>query len=235
MKIFLSHRSPHKPLVREFRALLPGWLQTWVDEESLTWGDDLNTELKSTIASHVDFLMIFLDRDAMKSPWVANELTWALERERELGRTFVLPILVEAIASDQFPPGFENRLHLRLADFGHASVKDLADRAVLHLFKLVASSYAKARAEEKPKRNLQFELLELSPGQMKLVRIIRDAANRGTKLSQEEVERAFGAPSTEVYYRLECLVLQGYFTKEIGVHGRFYYGLTEEMRKSPDA
>jgi hypothetical protein len=95
MRIFLSHRSRDKALVREFRSLLPRFLDTWLDEESLSWGDSFPAELRSSIQSGVDFLIIFLDNDALNSEWVKQELKWAIEREKELKRTFVLPILLE--------------------------------------------------------------------------------------------------------------------------------------------
>jgi hypothetical protein len=93
MRIFLSHRSRDKALIREFKGLLPGFLDAWLDEESLSWGESFPAELKTTIQSGVDFLIIFLDNDAVKSKWVVQELEWAIQRERELKRTFVLPIL----------------------------------------------------------------------------------------------------------------------------------------------
>ena len=65
MRIFLSHRSRDKALVREFRSLLPRFLDTWLDEESLSWGDSFPAELRSSIQSGVDFLLIFLDNEAL--------------------------------------------------------------------------------------------------------------------------------------------------------------------------
>ena len=48
MKIFLSHRSRDKPLVNDFKQLLPPFLNPWLDDESLAWGISLETELRST-------------------------------------------------------------------------------------------------------------------------------------------------------------------------------------------
>jgi hypothetical protein len=84
MRIFLSHRSRDKALLREFRSQLPSFLETGLDEESLSWGDSFPTELKLSIQSGVDFLIIFLDNDALSSEWVKQELEWAIEREKEL-------------------------------------------------------------------------------------------------------------------------------------------------------
>ena len=70
MRIFLSHCSRDKALVREFRSMLPSFLNTWLDEDSLSWGDSFSTELRTTIQSGVDFLIIFLDTEALNSKWV---------------------------------------------------------------------------------------------------------------------------------------------------------------------
>src|SRR5262245_36729521 len=164
MRIFLSHRSHDKALVREFKALLPSFLDTWLDEESLAWGDSFPTELKSAIQSGVDFLIIFLDDDALGSDWVRQELEWALERERELKRTFVLPILLEDVAPEKLPVGLSGRLHLRLNDFSHASVEALAGQATLKLFQLVIQSYASLQLELPRRRSLIAIRDELSAG-----------------------------------------------------------------------
>jgi len=51
MKIFVSHRSRENAMVREFKSMLPGFLRTRLDEESLRWGDDFPVKLKTTIQS----------------------------------------------------------------------------------------------------------------------------------------------------------------------------------------
>jgi hypothetical protein len=149
MRIFLSHRSNHKPLVREFKDQLPAFLRPWLDEETLVWGDAFENELKSSIQSDVDFLIIFLDAAALSSRWVRQELDWALEREPELARTFVLPIVLDDTPPEQFPPALATRLQLRLQDYTSNSVTELARRASEQLFHLVARTLT---ALEKAKR-----------------------------------------------------------------------------------
>lgn len=150
MKIFLSHQSKNKPLVREFKGKLPAFLNTWLDEESLIWGDSLPQELRLTIQSSVDFLIIFLDEAALDSAWVMKELRWAIEREAELGRTFVLPIFLEDLDAEKLPTGFVERLHLRLAGYDHASVESLARIASDSLFQLIAKSFSAVQLELPP-------------------------------------------------------------------------------------
>lgn len=142
MRIFLSHQSRHKPLVREFKHHLPTFLHPWLDEESLTWGATLDKELRSAIQSSVDFLIILLDKETLNSAWVKQELEWAMQRENELSRSFVLPILLETVPRDSLPLGLSDRLHLRLADYNRESVESLAQRASQQLFQLVATSYS---------------------------------------------------------------------------------------------
>jgi hypothetical protein len=165
MRIFLSHRSRDKALVREFRSQLPSFLETWLDEESLSWGDSFPTELKLSIQSGVDFLIIFLDNDALSSEWVKQELEWAIEREKELKRTFVLPILLPEVASENLPAGFSERLYLRLSDFSLASVNSLANRASLKLFQLVVESFSGLQLEIPRRESLGTIRDRLSAGQ----------------------------------------------------------------------
>ena len=142
MKIFLSHRSRDKPLVSDFRELLPPFLSTWLDDESLSWGDSLPAELRATIQSGVDFLIIFLDNDSLSSSWVRQELEWAIQREREMKRTFVLPILLPEAASERLPAELSTRLFLRLSDYGRGSIEALAKKATEKLFQLIVESYS---------------------------------------------------------------------------------------------
>ena len=46
MKIFLSHSSRDQALVREVKELLPSFLNTWLDEDSLCWGDSFPAQTK---------------------------------------------------------------------------------------------------------------------------------------------------------------------------------------------
>lgn len=142
MRIFLSHNSNSKPFIREFRQLLPRFLDTWLDEEHLSWGESFPDQLQYTIQTHVDFLIIFLDKNALISDWVKQELEWALEREKELGRVFVLPVLLEDIMPENLPIYLQDRQQLRLKnDYRHAAVKALAEQTTLELFKLVTKSF----------------------------------------------------------------------------------------------
>jgi len=237
MRIFLSHRSRDKALVREFRELLPGFLSTWLDEDSLSWGDSFPAELKSTIQSGVDFLIIFLDEDALKSKWVVQEFEWAIQRERELKRTFVLPIVLEAVAAEKLPAGISERLFLRLSDFTQSSVEELARKATLKLFQLVVESYATLQLEVPSRRSLLSIRDELSAGQARLLGHLIEKGKTGSEVSQRQIEEAMAQShaSAELFYRLESLIQQGFARKRrISTDGQFSYALTEEFRGQLD-
>ena len=235
MKIFLSHRSRDKALVREFKDLLPSFLETWLDEDSLSWGESFPAELKSIIQSGIDFLIIFLDRDALSSKWVMQELAWAMQRERELKRAFILPILLEVVASQDLPAGLSERLFLRLSDFSRSSVEELAKRATIKLFQLVVESYSSLQLEVPHRKSLVSLRDELSAGQAKLLGYLVEKGKDGSGIAQRQIQQGTGHSHAELYYRLETLVQQGFVRKSrISIDGQFSYELTEEFRSQMD-
>jgi hypothetical protein len=234
MRIFLSHRSRDKALVREFRFLLPGFLNTWLDEESLSWGDSFPAELRSSIQSSVDFLIIFLDNDALSSQWVKQELEWAIEREKELHRTFVLPILLGEVASEHLPAGFSERLSLRLIDFTYASVESLAHRATLRLFHLVVESFSRLQLEIPRRASLGTIRDQLSATQARLLGYIVQQCQGASEVTQREIENTmdYSHSSSELFYRLESLIAQGFLLKRrISTDGQFSYRLSDDFAK----
>lgn len=139
MRIFLSHKSRDKELVRAVKERLPEFLQPWLDDESLYWSASLRESLRKEINANSDFVIIFLGPDTLTSEWVKMELREALVRETELGRTFVLPVVVEWNKDKAMPPELDGRLYLELAR-GSRGVERLAEDIVLKLFQLVAAN-----------------------------------------------------------------------------------------------
>jgi len=124
-------------------------LDAWLDEDTLCWGDDLHRSIRSAIRTGSDFVLIFLDDSAIRSVWVRRELEWALEHESQIGRTFLLPIVV-AIPTDALPDTLRDRVQLRLADYQQASVSSLASQIAEHLFQLVVRSFDLQNAGGRP-------------------------------------------------------------------------------------
>jgi len=202
MKIFLSHQSRDKALVREFSQQLPTFLAKWIDEESLTWGGSLKTSLQSAIQVESDFLVIFLAETTTESRWVCQELDWAMERERFLGRPFVLPILLGDFDITSLPPELRDRLGLRLSDYSKASVQALAKKATDSLFQLVVESYLTLQHTLRRARS--------ATNVTKRQKQILEYVANNPRVSSKRIADAFGYDrySSELFYRLENLVLQ---------------------------
>ena len=81
MKVFFSHHSNDKPLLREIRSGFPEFVTPWIDEDSIKWGAPLEVQLQAAIQSDTFFLILFINREALESPWVQRELEWAAQRE----------------------------------------------------------------------------------------------------------------------------------------------------------
>jgi hypothetical protein len=203
MKIFLSHQSRDKALVREFSQQLPDFLTKWIDEDRLSWGDSLKTSLNSAIKVESDFLIVFIAESTLESDWVRKELEWALEREATLGRAFILPILIGDVDITSLPSELSDRLGLKLHDFSKLSVESLAKKATERLFKLVVESFdgyqmqmARLRRHS-PITRKQWEILEFI------------ANNRGVKSKKIEFKLGYDRRSAELMYRLTHLELLG--------------------------
>lgn len=146
MRIFMSHHSSSKPLVREVRQYLPKHVDAWIDEHELLAGENLASSIRAGIKTDVDFLVLFLDARAARSVWVATELKWALEEERRIGRPFIVPILLD----DDFGPEFDwltNRLCLRCHGYNEGDVRHLADELSSALFAWLSRDLDALRAE----------------------------------------------------------------------------------------
>ena len=176
---------------------------------------------------------VVLDTDAVNSKWVRQELEWAMQRERELKRTFILPILLEEIGPESFPAGSAERLFLRLSDFSHASVEALAKRATEKLFQLVVESYSSLQLEIPRGKSLTATRDDLSAGQARLLGYMVDNGRDGRDIPQRRIEQEVGysRTSAELFYRLESLIAQGFLSKRrISTDGQFSYKLSEEFR-----
>jgi hypothetical protein len=88
-----------EPLVTELKPLLgdplvPPQIYIGVDRRvRAPESTDINVSIIIAIQEEADFVIFFLGREAMKSEWVRREFEWALEREKQSGRVFVLPVL----------------------------------------------------------------------------------------------------------------------------------------------
>lgn len=124
MKIFLCHSSRDKALVREIRSLLPPHVKAWLDESELLVGMELENSIRKAIQRDTDYVVVFLGRDSIKSEWVRKELAWALDREKKIGHTFVLPVLLDDVWDKVTPAEFKNRFYLKCFEQTQAGIRN---------------------------------------------------------------------------------------------------------------
>ena len=151
MKIFISHDSKQKLFVKELRKYLPDHIDFWIDEKKILVGDDLAKTIEKTIMEDVDFLILVIDSNSIHSEWVERELSWGLRREEELGRVFLLPILLEESAWESFEnDSIKNRKYIKCSEFTDSKIQSTATELIGELFAWVSRELFKSdRLDEK--------------------------------------------------------------------------------------
>jgi prolyl-tRNA editing enzyme YbaK/EbsC (Cys-tRNA(Pro) deacylase) len=133
MHIFFSHSSRDKSLLRELKTHFPPWITVWIDEEHLLFGSDLEISLRNAINTDVDYVILILGTEALNSEWVKREIEWAMNREEELDRTFLLPVLLGDLKDHLLELGLSGRLTLQCNDYSKEGIKTLATKIVNHI------------------------------------------------------------------------------------------------------
>jgi prolyl-tRNA editing enzyme YbaK/EbsC (Cys-tRNA(Pro) deacylase) len=133
MRIFLSHSGRDKALVREIAGYFPPWLKTWIDEDRLLLGSELAASLEGAINSEVDYVVLLFGKEAAESGWVRREISWALQREAELERTFLLPVLLDDIRERLSEFSLAGCVTLQITDFTAGGTRLLAEQLVNHI------------------------------------------------------------------------------------------------------
>jgi len=133
MKIFFSHSSSDKALVREIKLGMHDFLDIWMDERQLLPGEPLDQELNSAI-NKSDLLVLFLSRSALKSKWVALEISAALKIESAIGRPFLIPVILDRCRP---PKSISQKLYLTLSSQDERDVRALASELNEKVFHLV--------------------------------------------------------------------------------------------------
>jgi prolyl-tRNA editing enzyme YbaK/EbsC (Cys-tRNA(Pro) deacylase) len=106
MRVFFSHSESDASLVREIAGHFPPWLKTWIDEDRLLLGAELAGALDDAIYTGVDYVVLLFRGDAATSAELERKARWALEEEERLGRTFVLPVVLDDGDHPIADPGF---------------------------------------------------------------------------------------------------------------------------------
>ena len=137
MKIFLSHASESKALVRRLTDPLPSHVSIWLDRDVMAPGQRFGPRIETAIRRECDFVLVFIDDHALASQWVLRETTLALERQQALQRVYVLPVLLQPLAARMNELGIdpEQMLYIDATDASDGGVARSARRIGDELFK----------------------------------------------------------------------------------------------------
>jgi hypothetical protein len=105
-RVFLSYSSADKDIVRRFaRGLDQRGIFVWFDEMRLHAGEDWGRAIEQALDSS-DYIAFFMSKNSMSRGFVQKELKLAFERSRMMpvGRTLILPILLDRAAIPDMPP-----------------------------------------------------------------------------------------------------------------------------------
>jgi len=154
MKIFFSHSSTDKNIVRKIRDLLPPTLNAWIDENEILAGDDFQNSILKAIKKDCSFLVVFISNNSIKSDWVKLELKHGLKKEKELNRTFIIPVLLNGVDISNFDKlgfgSFKNKHYLSIEenkDF-EQFVKKLYENLFSHLVEFLNKTEKKISKEK---------------------------------------------------------------------------------------
>ena len=150
MRIFLSHSSKQKPFVKEVTKEFPHWLSTWLDDDDLLVGEDLNNALENAILTECNFLVVFISDDAAHSDWVRKEVAWAEQRQNELSRVFLLPVLMNGESDPLVEIGLKDRKAIIMTEKSTAKevAQDIANQISAHCAQLLPT-YTSTNASDR--------------------------------------------------------------------------------------
>jgi hypothetical protein len=121
--VFLSHSSADKPFVTKLAIdLVNQCIPVWLDSWEMDTGDTLLARINSGIDDST-LLIVVISAHSVASSWVKKELSGALTREQQLGRTFILPV---KISECQVPPKIRGRFHADFSRSYHEPLERLA-------------------------------------------------------------------------------------------------------------
>lgn len=146
VRIFFSHNSRQKLFVKAIQQEISlDWssiIEIWLDEKDIHSGQFLSTEIQRSIQDICSFFVIVVDNKAAESEWVAKEIEWALEQEKKIQRTFLIPIVLEKEAWDSFHfCGVGERKYIYCKDFEDVSIKSTARSLIREIFYYISMAF----------------------------------------------------------------------------------------------
>jgi hypothetical protein len=91
-----------------------------------------------------DYFVIFISKYSVNSDWVQKEVLWGVKKEREMGRTFILPILLDDVMEELKNQWgeidndyFEQKIYLKVPNMSANAIKYVANKLSNDLKELI--------------------------------------------------------------------------------------------------
>jgi hypothetical protein len=140
MRIFLSHASQSKALVKQLVERLPRHVEVWLDQDELEAGQQFPEHIERGIRLQCDYVILFIDEAALDSNWVRRESELALQRQADLQRAFVVPVLLGDVAErlGELKLHADQVIYIDARDHSPAGIEDAGRQLAAELFKLAS-------------------------------------------------------------------------------------------------
>jgi hypothetical protein len=111
---FLSHSSIDKPFVKIIAdELTKNDIKFWMDEWDIRPGENIVKEINSGLQNS-SFVLVFLSKESVKSKWVEEEWTKKVYEEIDLGKTSVIPIIIDGFSPKKIPIILKGKKYLKI-------------------------------------------------------------------------------------------------------------------------
>jgi thioesterase domain-containing protein len=137
--------------VRRLTESLPRHVDIWLDADELRLGQKFPQHIERGIRLECDFVIVFVDRHALESPWVKREVALALQRGRDLQRSFVVPVMIDDVAPRLAELGLDARefIYLDARDGSDPGIEASAKALEAELFKLASKMVEHLRGADR--------------------------------------------------------------------------------------
>lgn len=95
MKLFISYPRKAATDVDRICRLFPDPIRTMLDINTLLIGENWVRAVEYLV-SEVDYVLLYINEDAVSSSAMEDELNWILRREKDTGRDILLPVVTDA-------------------------------------------------------------------------------------------------------------------------------------------
>jgi prolyl-tRNA editing enzyme YbaK/EbsC (Cys-tRNA(Pro) deacylase) len=103
VRLFICHSNGDATLVRKLPEHFSPWLKTWVEEDRVLSGVEVERALEEAMSTRVDYVVVLLRHGETASAKVEEQVRWALAEEQKLGHTFLLPVTLDGGEDSTFP------------------------------------------------------------------------------------------------------------------------------------